>query len=123
MKNQTIQNTIIIGLLLISIMYGFLEIVATLKEQVTSENTDFLWQVLFAFVIAFWTKNDAKNKDLYTPYEYSYFVLIFWPFVLPYHLIKTRGTEGLLIFLGVLFLYFLPFISGLITWAYLLDAS
>ena len=123
MNIKTIQNTIVIGLFIVSIMYGILEIVVTLKEQTTSEATDFLWQVFFALVIAFWTKNDAISKDLYTPFEYSYFVLIFWPFVLPYHLIKTRGTEGLLMFLGVLSLYFLPFICGLITWAYLLDAS
>jgi hypothetical protein len=123
MNKKTVQNTIVIGLFIVSIMYGLLEIVATLKEQTTSEFTNFIWQVFFALVVAFWTKNDTKSKDLYTPFEYSYFVLVFWPFVLPYHLIKTRGTEGFLMFLGVLSLYFLPFISGLITWAYLLDSS
>jgi hypothetical protein len=123
MNNKTIQNTIVIGVFTISIMYGFLAIITVLKEQNLSEYTDFLWSVVFALLIALWTSNDAKSKDLYIPYEYSYFAFIFWPFVLPYHLIKTRGTEGFLMFLGVLVLYFLPFISGLITWAYLLDPS
>ena len=80
--------------------------------------SNFLWTVIFALVIALWTSNDAKSRGLYKPYEYYYFVFLFWPFVLPYHLVKTRGTEGLMMFLGILGLCFLPFLSGLVAWAY-----
>jgi hypothetical protein len=119
MDSEKNQNLIVVGVFLISILYGLVEILAALEEQATSEGTKYLWSIVFALVIALWTGNDAKSRDLYKPYEYSYFVFLFWPFVLPYHLIKTRGTEGLLMFLGVLGLYFLPFISGLVAWAYL----
>jgi hypothetical protein len=118
MRNEKNQNYIIIGVLIVSILYGLLEIFAALKEQVTSETTSFLWAIIFALVVALWTSSDAKSRDLYKPYEYSYFVFLLWPFVLPYHLVKTRGTEGLLMFLGFLGLYLLPFLSGLVAWAY-----
>jgi CDP-diglyceride synthetase len=118
MDNEKYQTVIILGVLIVAILYGLLEVLAALKEQATSDATNYLWTFIFALVIALWTSNDAKSRDLYKPYEYSYFVFIFWPFVLPYHLVKTRGAEGLLMYLGVLGLYFLPFLSGLVAWAY-----
>jgi hypothetical protein len=116
LKNN--QKWIVLGLLFASLAYAWLEVFAALKEQVTSEETNFIWSILFAVVIALWTSNDAKEKKLYEPFEYSYFVFLFWPLVLPYHLAKTRGTDGVIMFMGVVFLYMLPFLSGLVTWAY-----
>lgn len=118
MDHQANQKSIIIGLTVASFAYGVVEILAALKEQVTSAGTDYLWSIVFAIVIALWTSNDAKQKGLYEPYEFSYFAFLFWPFVLPYHLVKTRGSEGFLMFLGALIIYVLPFLLGLVTWAY-----
>ena len=112
------QKLIVVGVFLVSVLYAGVEVLAALEEQATSGGTSFLWSILFAVVMALWTSNDAKTRGLYKPYEYSYLVFLFWPFVLPYHLIKTWGAEGLLMFLGVLGIYFLPFISGLAAWAY-----
>jgi len=118
MNKENNQKLIVIGIIIVSIAYSALEVIASLNEQATSEGTNFIWSVSFSMVIALWANNDAKIKGLYKPYEYSYFVLLFWPVVLPYHLIKTRGTEGMLMFLGVIFVFFLPFVSGLVAWAY-----
>jgi CDP-diglyceride synthetase len=116
MKNN--QKWIVLGLLFASLAYASLEVVAALKDQATSGETNLIWSVSFALIVALWTSNDAKDKKLYKPYEYSYFVFLFWPLVLPYHLAKTRGTDGLLVFMGVVLLYMLPFFSGLVAWAY-----
>jgi CDP-diglyceride synthetase len=118
MNQEKNQAVIVIGVLIVSILYGLLEVIAALKEQATSEATNILWTLLFSLVIALWASSDAKSRDLYKPYEYSYFIFLFWPVVLPYHLVKTRGTEGLVMFLGILGLYFLPFLCGLVAWTY-----
>lgn len=112
------QNVTIIAIVATSVLYASLEIVAALKGRDTSSATGLLWAGIFALAIALWTSNDAKRRSLYKPYEYSYLVFLFWPFVLPYHLVRTRGVEGLLIFFCVMGLHFLPFMSGLVAWAY-----
>jgi hypothetical protein len=118
MENGCMQKDIVLCLLLAFILYGSLEIVAAVKGQNTTESTDFLCSLFFALSVALWASNDAKSRNLYRPYEYSHFIFLIWPLALPYHLIKTRGSEGLLIFLGLLSLYPLPFFSGLISWTY-----
>lgn len=118
MTSKKNQHLIVIGLSVASVVYAIVEVIEALKEQATSVGTNIIWSIAFALLIALWSSNDAKQRDLYEPYESSFFIFLFWPFVLPYHLVKTRGTEGFLVFLGALSLYVFPFFSGLVTWAY-----
>ena len=118
MDNASSQKYIVLSLLLASILYSLVTAVAAINEQNTSAGSDFLWSLFFALAVAFWTSNDAKSRDLYRPYEYSFFVFLFWPFVLPYHLTRTRGSEGFLLFMGFMSLNLLPYCCGLVVWAY-----
>lgn len=97
-SNKKIQNYIIIVSFVISIMYSLLEIVSALWGQATSESTSFLWSVIFALIIALWTSNDAKSKDLYIPYEYSYFVFFFGHWFYHIILLKLEVRKGFLCF-------------------------
>lgn len=83
-----------------------------------SDGTGILWILIFAVLVALWAKNDAAARNEQKPFEYSYFVFLLWPVVLPYHLVKSRGIEGLLLFLGFLAIHELPSVVAITTWAY-----
>ena len=123
MKKLNNQSFILLSIFLLSLTYAFVASYVVYKGGEVSEGTDLLWSFIFALVIALWTNNDAKAQGLYRPYEYSYFIFLFWPVVLPYHLVKTRKIEGLMVFLGVLLLFVLPFFTSLFVWAYFVPAS
>ena len=118
MHKANIQKIVVIGLVLLSILYGLVEGYLALNGQTTSEHLHFGWSIAFALFIALWAANDETAEDLYQSYEYLYFVLLLWPIFLPYHLVKTRGMDGVLMFSGILGIYLLPFLCGLATSAY-----
>ncbi len=118
MYKANIQKIVVIGLILMSILYGLVESIWALNEQATSGHLHFIWTIAFALFIALWAANDETVEDLYKSYEYLYFVLLLWPIFLPYHLVKTRGADGVFMFTGILGIYLLPFLCGLVTRAY-----
>ena len=120
MKNKSIY---ILTLAAIAASYSVLEVLLVKKGIYSSSGTATLWTIVFAILVAFWTQADAKERKIEPPYEYSFFVFLFWPVVLPYHLFKTRGIEGLVQFFGFVALAFLPSISGLYTYVYFAKAS
>jgi hypothetical protein len=113
MYKSDIQKIVVIGLILVSVLYGLVEGFYALNGQATSRHLHFGWAIAFALFIALWTANDKTAEDMYQSYEYLYFVLILWPVFLPYHLVKTRGVDGVFMFAGILGIYLLPFICGL----------
>ena len=118
-EKQKVQPWILVGLMLMSVLYSAAAGYAALTGNTLSYRTALLWAVIFAVLIALWAKNDARLRSEQKPFEYSYFVFLFWPVVLPYHLIKSRGLEGLVLFLGICLMYWLPDIVAITTWTYL----
>lgn len=117
MSNPSNQKFIIITLSALSMMLALASSYATYMGDAVSEMTFVIWSAVFALMIAFWTSIDARSRALYTSFDYAYLIFVFWPVFLPYHLIKTRGYEGFLMFAGIAALYLLPFISELVIWA------
>ena len=46
------------------------------------------------WVIGWWLKDDAKRRGESLVYCLGLFVLIAWPLLLPYYLVKSRGRRG-----------------------------
>jgi len=113
-----IKTYIILTLIILAVLNSFVEIVANLKEEVVSEQSSFLWSMIFLILIAMWAQRDAIDSKKQYPFEYGYLIYILWPILLPYHLISTRGADGAIQFLGLVMLYLLPFLSGLIAYVY-----
>ena len=92
---------------------AFAEKVVSVCDPVPLQaRVDFIWDLVYFSTIALWTQNDARTRKLYQPYEFGYFVFLFWPLILPYQLVKTRGMEGLMRYLGFISLYFIPPVAG-----------
>jgi hypothetical protein len=63
----------------------------------------------FLWILGWWLHRDSKLRGISWVYDMGMFLYMLWPFIMPYHLIKTRGTWGLIGILGFLAAY----ISGL----------
>ena len=76
--------------------------------------TEKLWSYSFQLMLAFWVHFDRRARGFKAPFEFDLFVLLAWPFVIPYYTYKTRGTRGLLLGAGVWGLYITPFLAAAI---------
>lgn len=112
MSKQKQQNILILGIIIIGCIYAGFNAVLVYMNLENNEQAEFLWLLVYASSIALWAQRDAHEHKLYQPYEFGYFVFLFWPFFLPYQMVKTRGLKGLAFYLGFICLYFLPQLSG-----------
>jgi len=80
----------------------------------TSREFEAVWGFVFVALLAIWVDADSRHqKKIYRPFEYSFLVFFFWPYI-PYYLIRTRRVYGLLAVLGLAVLFYLGY---LLQWA------
>ncbi len=63
-----------------------------------SPGPDKLTVVFQQVLVAAWVYFDRQGRDLGLPFEFEAFVFFAWPIALPYYLVKSRGSRGLLLF-------------------------
>ena len=119
---QKRQTWIVAGLLIMSLLYSVVAVYLVIKGGAVSDRTGLLWVLSYAVLVALWAQNDKELRHEQKPFEYSFFVFLFWPLVLPYHLIRSRGMDGLLMFIGFVAMHELPFYVATIAWVYLQPA-
>src|ERR1041384_670634 len=54
----------------------------------------------FLWVMGWWLRTDSRKCAVASVYDMGFFLYIAWPVVMPYYLLKTRGTKGLLFILA-----------------------
>jgi hypothetical protein len=81
------------------------------------EQTRVLWTILFGLILTWWVYADRSGRDFRLPFEFEYFVLFAWPVVVPYYLYRRSRWRGLLFGLGILGLYFVPYLASAIVYA------
>jgi len=109
---------IIITLLLLSIAMGVVEFIMNAKGDVVSDSTQTLWGLLYVFLTIIWCLADAKEKKIERPFDAGLIMYLFWPILFPGYLIKTRGIEGLVYFIGFLSIWAGPWLTGLVAYVY-----
>ena len=71
-----------------------------------------LTPIIFAWLLWWWLVHDTRTSGLSWPAtDLGLFVYFAWFAILPYHLLKTRGVQGLLVILA----FFGAYIAGWIT--------
>lgn len=115
---KRIDNLVLYTIFSVSLIFAYAHVVLGLKEQDVSTTTDFLWMFVFALLVAVWTTKEPRFKEFCPPFEFGAFMYFLWPIILPYYLYKTRGSEGLILFVGFAALYYIPFMSGLLAYAF-----
>ncbi len=111
------QPWLIGGLISLSAVNAVLGAVATSRGITLSESTEMLWYFVFSIVIGVWLKNDMFERDRSARANYSQLLIfLIWPLLLPIHLVKSRGIEGLVLFVGFLGTYIAPYFAQLVIW-------
>jgi len=102
----------------LSFCMGFIEVRLNLQEEVVSDATQTLWAGVFVLLSIFWAYYDAEREDFDKPFDFGFLVYVFWPVAFPWYLIKTRGTEGVLVLIGFITLWLGPWFAGLLAYVY-----
>ena len=110
------SNLIALTIVLISIIFSVQQFYMGITDRESSDNIFTLWVVLFTALISMWCQKDQAEGQLTS--NIGLMAFLFWPIVLPYYLLKTRGIEGFVTFIGFSTLYISPNISWLIGYQY-----
>jgi len=111
-------NLTIIALLILSTSLAIVEVLLNLREEETSPSTQAAWGAIFFFLTIFWAYYDAEREDFEKPFDFGFFIYVFWYIAFPWYLVKTRGVEGVLLFVGFVAIWLAPWLSGLVAYAY-----
>lgn len=112
------RNITLYALFGLSILVTIVEFLSNLKGNELSLLAQSSWAFVFFFLTFLWVYYDADRDDFEKPFDFGFFIYLFWPFVLPWYFITTRGSEGVLILLGLIFLWQSPWLAGLVAYVY-----
>ena len=111
------QAWIIAGIISLSAVNALLGAIAASRGVLPSESTEMLWFVVFSILAGVWLKNDISSDGSETARQIPHYALfLFWPLVLPYHLVRSRGAEGFVLFVGFVATYLAPWLTQLVSW-------
>ena len=116
MKN--LPALIIITLLLMTIGMSYVEFQMNLEGEELSGRTWSLWAFINVILVGTWVLYDSRSSDFEKPFDFGLFLYLFLPFLLVYYLVRSRGHEGLVTYIGFISIYLLPEFIGLISYAY-----
>ncbi len=70
------------------------------------------------WILGWWLGQDLRAQKVARPLDLGMFLMIAWPLVVPYYLIKTRGVRALALIAIFVAVYMTPVILGAIvlTW-------
>lgn len=108
----------LLALIIASNLMGILEVLYNLQEKEIPTSTANIWNFVFLIGTIFWAYHDANREDFEKPFDFGFLVYVFWPIAFPWYLIQTRGFEGVLVYLGFIFLWLWPWCAGLVAYVY-----
>ena len=103
-------------LLAFSAGYAVVSAFAASRHADPSQGLAIAWIAAFSVLVALWAREDNRRGEG-RPREYSWLLMIFfWPVVLAWHLVKTRGLEGFVLYLGFIAIYLAPTYLRMVAW-------
>lgn len=85
-----------VALLAFLIIGQIIEIVYAINGGPPPEVFEFLYPFAFLGLVCWWLQKDSTRTGVNWPLDMGMFLYQAWIFVLPYHLLKTRGIRGLI---------------------------
>ena len=55
---------------------------------------DLCLRLWLGLAVVAWVSRDLRGRSYRPAFEYTAFMLVAWPVLLPYHLVRTRGRAG-----------------------------
>ena len=72
----------------------------------------FLHPFATLWIICWWFEEDSKRTGTTWPLDLGMYLYAAWIFIVPYHLIKTRGLRGLFAILAFIGIYFAAWMAA-----------
>src|SRR5690606_28466415 len=94
-------HSLILGTIIVaSVIFTLINIRYGLSELDVPERSEHLWVLIFTLLVARWAVKEPKQIEHKGLSPFGALMFLAWPLVLPYHLLKARGVEGVFLFLG-----------------------
>jgi len=114
-SRYSIQPWIIGGLVALSATFCAVAFIAVSRGAEISDQTRVVWLLVFSILVTLWSRSDYTVTR--ATGEYSYLLMFFfWPIVLLYHLVRSRGVEGLMLYVGFVSTYIAPYVAQVFAW-------
>lgn len=109
------QRRLLAALLALSALNSVLGAYAVYRGAETLESTGMAWFLCFSILAGLWLRNDiAERRPERLGVFPDYFIFLFWPLVIPWHFLSSRGIRGLVPTLGLFGTYLAPELVGLV---------
>jgi hypothetical protein len=113
------KRSSLIGALSLSIAFAAYDAWQFSEGRVTSDELQTLYQVIVSAFLAKWIIVDARQLHRAPPtFDYGWFIIFAFPAYVPYYLISTRRWRGLVLFAGMLLLFWLPWFAEVLVWLF-----
>ncbi len=112
------KNRYLFVLILLSFGMAIDEFVVNSRGEFVSTLTNLMWLAVFFVLSILWAVKDAQVRHFDKPFDFDFLMYVLWPIAFPYYLIKTRGLEGAVLFIGFLALYLGPWMVGTCVYLY-----
>jgi polyferredoxin len=73
-----------------------------------------IYALALLWIIGWWLRRDSRKQGVPWVYDMGFFLVVAWPFIIPYYLVKSRGAKGLFVILGFVGAYIGAVIIGII---------
>ena len=113
------KNLTLFALLLMACAITVVEVVLNSKGEVVSDVTQTFWGLSSLILTIIWAMADSESNDFERPFDFGFLMYMFWPIALPYYLCKTRGIDGLVLYIGFIAIWLGPWLAGLVAYTYL----
>jgi hypothetical protein len=101
-KSLSLIVMVIIGFLIISqLVFG---IFSALNFEPSAAFV-LLYYILLLSLIGYWLERDSRKHHITWVFDMGFFLYLAWPFIIPYYLLKTRGSKAFIIIIGYISLY------------------
>jgi hypothetical protein len=72
-----------------------------------------LYYVGVTWALSWWVLADCRLRGIGTSVDHGWFAFQWWPILLPYHLLKTRGLQGCAFLAAFVGLFLVTWIVGI----------
>lgn len=79
---------------------------------------EYLYTIAFIWAVVWWLRAEAKSSPVARMYCEGVVIGFAWAFIIPYHLLKTRGVKGLIPLFALIFTFIASIVLAAILYVF-----
>lgn len=102
------KRTAALSILALGFVAAIFEAYLGIKGAPSSDKVMTIWAFGFALFSVYWVTNDARTRQLGSPYTTGFIMYVLWPVMLPAYFIKAGGKKGIIFTFVFFFAFVFP---------------